>query len=333
MPRVLVTPPELFEGNGPPHKVLREAGFEIVYPPRGVRLMTEELLLDRLVGVDAVLAGMEPFTRRVLTESRRRDNLRVLSRFGVGYDAIDVPAATDLGVVVMIAAGANQVSVAEHTLALLFAVFRSVALRDRAVRAGRWDRVVVPRLAGKTLGLIGLGRIGKALAPRANALGLHVIAHDPLADASFAAANQITLCSLDEVIAQSDIVSLHLPCTAATAGLLSAERIGKMKPGSVLINTARGGLVDEPAMIAALRSGHLGGAGLDTFAVEPLPPGSPLRELDNVVLTPHNAGIDDQAVRDVSLRAAQSIAALYRGEWPEEYVVNRELAGWRWMNA
>jgi phosphoglycerate dehydrogenase-like enzyme len=101
----------------------------------------------------------------------------------------------------------------------------------------------------------------------------------------------------------------------------------------VLINTARGGLVDEPAMIAALRSGHLGGAGLDTFAVEPLPPGSPLRELDNVVLTPHNAGIDDQAVRDVSLRAAQSIAALYRGEWPEEYVVNRELAGWRWMNA
>jgi D-3-phosphoglycerate dehydrogenase / 2-oxoglutarate reductase len=327
MPRVLITPPEMLTKEGPPHRLLTQAGFEIAYPPQGVRLFSEDLLLTHLVGVDAVLAGMEPFSRRVLAASR----LRAISRFGVGYDAIDVPAATEHGVVVAIAAGANQVSVAEHTLALLLAVFRTIVSRDRKVRSGQWERTNAPRLAGRTIGLVGLGRIGRAVATRAQSLGLRVIAYDPQADPAFASAYAIPLLSLDELLSSADIVSLHCPCTAATRHMVNADRISRMKPDAVLINTARGGLVDEPALIAALEAGKLFGAGLDTFEVEPLSADSPLCRLDNVVLTPHGAGVDQQAVRDISLLAAQSIASLYQGRWPEECVVNRELRdGWKW---
>jgi len=323
----MVTPPELVRADTPCHEVLRSGGMEIVYPPEGVRLLDEDRLISHLQGVDAMLAGMEPFTRRVLSNTR----LRVIARFGVGYDAIDVPAATDNGVVVTIAAGANQISVAEHMLALLLGVFRNVALRDRNVRAGKWQRQIVPRLAGRTLGLVGLGRIGKAITPRAQALGLTVIAYDPFPDAAFAQQHAVKLCPLDELLAQADIVSLHLPGTAETARMFDARRFSQMKRGSVFINTARGGLVDEDALIDALQSGQLWGAGLDTFVTEPLPATSRLCQLDNVVLTPHNAGIDQQAVLDVSVAAARAIVELYQGRWPEQYVVNRELrAGWKW---
>lgn len=327
MPRVMLTPPELIRTETPCHKVLREAGFEIVYPPEGVRLFGEDLLIDHLQGVDAMLAGMEPFTRRVLSSTK----LRAIARFGVGYDAIDVKAATDNGVVVNIAAGANQISVAEHMMSLLLGVFRSVAVRDRNVRAGKWQRTVVPRLGGKTIGLVGFGRIGKAVVPRAQAFDLKVIAYDPCPDRTFAEKHGIHLCSLDELLAEADIVSLHLPGTAETAGMFNAQRFAQMKRGSVLINTARGSLVEENALADALESGQLRGAGLDAFAVEPLPAASRLCKLDNVVLTPHNAGIDEQAIVDVSLAGARAIVALYQGQWPEEYVVNRELRpGWKW---
>jgi phosphoglycerate dehydrogenase-like enzyme len=323
----MVTPPELVRTETPCHALLRDGGMEIVFPPEGMRLFEEDRLIAHLQGVDAMLAGMEPFTRRVLASTR----LRAIARFGVGYDAIDVPAATEQGVVVAIAAGANQISVAEHMLSLLFGVFRSVALRDRNVRAGKWQRQVVPRLAGRTLGLVGFGRIGQAVATRAQALGLTVIAYDPFPNQAFAEQNNVVLRSLDELLAESDIVSLHLPGTPETAGMFNAERFARMKRGSVFINTARGSLVDEEALVAALQSGQLWAAGLDTFVTEPLPATSPLCRLDNVVLTPHNAGIDEQAVRDVSLAGARAIVELYQGRWPEQYVVNRELRpGWKW---
>lgn len=327
MPRVMVTPPELVRTETPCHKVFRDAGFEVVYPPVGVRLFAEDLLIQHLQGCDAMLAGMEPFTRHVLSNTR----LRAIARFGVGYDAIDVKAATDNGVVVNIAAGANQISVAEHMMSLLLGVFRAVALRDRLTRAGKWQRTVVPRLGGRTIGLVGFGRIGKAVVPRAQAFDLKVIAYDPFPDKDFADKHGVRLCSLDEVISQADIVSLHLPGTKDTAHMFNAQRFAQMKRGSVFINTARGSLVDENALADALESGHIRAAGLDAFEVEPLPATSRLCQLDNVVMTPHNAGIDEQAIIDVSLAGAHAIVDLYQGRWPEQYVVNKELRpGWKW---
>lgn len=327
MPRVLVTPAPLYQQPGPYLDALRSAGLEVVYPPGGRPLADPALLSEALVGIDAVLAGMEPFTPQVLAGAR----LRAIARMGVGYDAIDVPAATARGVVVTITPGTNEISVAEHTLALMLGVLRGFPQRQREVEQGTWRRKSLPRLAGKTLGLIGLGRIGRAVVPRARGLGLAVIAADPLADPAFAAAHGVRLVSLDELLAQADIVSLHAPATPETERMINRQTLARMKPGAVLVNTARGSLVDEADLAQALAERHLLGAGLDAFQVEPLPLDSPLLKLDNVLLAPHMGGLDEESEVAMSRLAAECLAQLYRGTWPEGCVVNEALRpGWRW---
>lgn len=327
MPRVLVTPNVLSGVVGPYRDVLQAADLEVVYPPEGVNLMDPTTLVKHLEGIDAVLAGMEPFNAEVLPKTR----LRVIARMGVGYDAIDVPAATRQKIAVTITPGTNEPAVAEHTLALLLAVMRDIVRRHHMVVTGNWRRMAGPRLAGKTLGLVGMGRIGRALVPRAKGLGLRVIACDPMADVQFAAQHEVRLCTLDELLAAADVVSLHAPATPETFNLIDADALAKMKPGAVLINTARGWLVDEEALAGALRSGHLYGAGLDVFHQEPLPKTSPLIGLDNIVLCPHMAGLDTESEIAMSRLAAQCIADLYQGRWPEGCVVNDELrSGWHW---
>jgi phosphoglycerate dehydrogenase-like enzyme len=328
MPRVMVFPFMLKDQGGPYRDILESAGLEVVYPRDGAAALASAAALAReLVDVDAALAGMEPFTGDVLSDSR----LRVIARMGVGYDAIDIATATRRGIVVAIAPGTNQDSVAEHTVALMLGVMRGFPQRDLEVRSGVWERKSLPRLAGKTLGLVGLGRIGKAVVPRAKGLGLHVIACDPLADLEFARQHAVRLCSLDELLAESDIVSLHAPATAETNHLINANTIKRMKRGSVLINTARGNLVDERALAEAIASGHLFGAGLDAFQVEPLPLDSPLLNLPHVLLSPHMGGLDLESEVAMSSLAARCIADLYQGRWPDGCVVNAELrSGWKW---
>lgn len=328
MPRVLITPHLVYELDVPCRRALLEAGLEVVYPPGAMSLMDPKVLLEHLDGVSAVLAGMEPFNREVLEAS----NLRVIARAGVGYDAVDMAAATERGVVVTITPGTNEVSVAEQTLALMLGVMRGFPDRDREVRCGMWKRVPLPRLAGKILGLVGLGRTGRAVATRAQALGMTVIGSDPVADPTFVAQYGIRLVTVDELLAEADIVSLHAPATPQTIRLIDSRALAKMKPGSVLINTARGSLVDEAALCEALRSRHLMAAGLDVFDVEPLPTDSPLLELDNVLLAPHMGGLDHDSVEAMTTMAAQSIAELYQGGWPGQgRIVNEDLrAGWKW---
>lgn len=327
MPRVLVTPHVLYELDGPYRQILTAAGLEVVYPPPGRDLMNAEVLVKHLVDIDAVLAGMEPFNADVLAASR----LRVIARMGVGYDAIDVPAATAHGVLVTITPGTNEVSVAEQTLALLLGVMRRVPQRDREVRHGKWIRRAGPRLGGKTLGLVGLGRIGRALVPRAQGLGLRVIACDPAADRQYTAAHRVELRSLEALLGESDVVSLHLPASVETTDLINAQTLALMKPGAVLINTARGSLVDEAALYDALASGHLLGAGLDVFKEEPLPGDHPLLKLDNVVVAPHMGGLDDESEVAMSRLAAECVAQLHGGQWPEECIVNPPASGtWQW---
>ncbi len=302
--------------------------MELVFLPPGAKLFDPPSLITLLDGIDGTLATVEPYTREVLAATK----LRAIARQGVGYDAIDVAAATEHNVAVVIAAGTNHDCVAEQAIALLLGLFRGVAARDRSMRERKWKRSpFLPRLAGRTMGIVGLGRIGRAVAPRAIGLGLKVIGYDPVADARSAEALGIRLVPLDTLLAEADIVSLHCPVTPETANLINAKTLARMKQGSVLLNTSRGGLVDEPALVAALKSGHLFGAGLDVFQKEPPSPDNPLLELENVVLSPHMAGLDEESVVAMATRAAEGLVELFEGRWPEGCVVNEEIRpGWRW---
>lgn len=327
MPKVLITPVYLYQAEGPYRDLLRAGGFEVVYPPEGLSLKEPPTLIEQLDGIDAVIASVEPYTREVLAAS----NLKVVARNGVGYDSVDMTAATELGIAVTCTPGANKGAVAEHAVALMLAVAHGYPARQEEVRSGRWQRRPLPRLAGKTLGLLGLGDVGKTVVPLALGLGLKVIAHDPVPDHEFVEQHAVELCSLDELLAKADVLSLHLPVTPETIDLINAETLGKMKPGAILINTARGGLVDEDALVDALASGHLAGAGLDVFKTEPLPVDSPLAQLSNVVLCPHMGGLDKESLKTMARLAADSIVRLRQGRWPERRVANPEVrAGWRW---
>ncbi|MDA1161610.1 MAG: phosphoglycerate dehydrogenase [Planctomycetota bacterium] len=321
MPRVLVTPAVYRDGHGPWRQVLEDAGFEIVIPPVNCMQISSADFLEHLKGIDGTLAGIEQYNREVFAGSK----LKVVARIGVGYDAVDVQAATEHGVVVAITPGTNEHSVAEQAIALITAVFRDTARRDREIRAGQWRRDCPRRLAGNTIGLLGLGRIGRAIIPRCQGLGLQVVGYDPFAKPGLAAELGIRLGTFDEIISQADIVSLHMPCTAETTNLINAATLGRMKPGAVLINTSRGGLVDEDALVASLTAGHLSGAGLDVCKVEPLPSDSPLRALDNVVFSPHLGGIDQTALDAMGIVAAECVVDVLSGRWPESCIVNPKV--------
>src|SRR5262245_49602359 len=207
MPPSLVTPTLIRNIPGPYSDILLQGGFEVVYPPDGFDTIQKANLLKVLDGVDAILASVEPLTRDVLAGSK----LRAIARMGVGFDAIDIAAATELGIAVTITPGTLEQSVAEHTVALMLAVTRGIVQRDREVRSGHWSRVPFPRIAGRTFGIIGLGRIGRAVVPKVQGLGMKVVAFDPFADQQFAAENGVTLMSLSELLQTADVVSLHPP--------------------------------------------------------------------------------------------------------------------------
>ncbi|OAI51610.1 3-phosphoglycerate dehydrogenase [Planctomyces sp. SCGC AG-212-M04] len=326
-PRVRIT--ALSSDEGPHFPLLEAAGFEVLPGNRTRNLWNEDELIAELEGCVAIVAGSEPYTPRVLEACKE---LRVIARTGVGFDAINLPACDRLGIVVATTPGVNHHSVAEHTIALLFGIARGFPQQDQAVRAGKWVRVAAPRVMGSTIGIVGLGRIGQATATRAVGLGLKVVAFEPRANAEFVKQYGIELASLDELLEKSDYVSLHCPVTPETKHLMNADRFAKMKPNSVLINTARGALVDEKALYDALKSGHLRGAGLDVFEKEPLPLTSPLLTLPNVLLAGHTAGLDQESQEDTLKMSADTIISLCGGKWPADRIQNLVGAGpnWKW---
>lgn len=263
--------------------------------------------------VDAVLLRSARMDREQIEAAPR---LRIIARHGAGYDTVDVAAAREHGVAVTVTADANAVSVAEHAFALILAVVRRVAAADAGVRQGSWDQArraaVGLELDGKTLGLVGFGRIGQRVARMAAAFDMTVLATDPAADAAVARELGVRPAPLPELLAASDVVSLHVPLLPATRGLIDARALAGVRPGAVLVNTSRGGLVDEAALVDALDRGLLSGAGLDVFEEEPLPAGSPLLRAD-VTLTPHCGGQTVEAMRRVGLQAADSVVACARG--------------------
>jgi phosphoglycerate dehydrogenase-like enzyme len=326
MRKVLIAPAPLATVEGPYRAELREAGFELILPERPKQL-TEPELLAILPGVEASLAGSEPYTARVFAANPQ---LRVVARAGVGYDAVDCAAATANGVAVTIAPDTNQEAVAEHTFALILGLTKNLVSQHHGTKSGGWPRGANLPVRGQTLGLAGLGRIGKAVALRGKAFGMRLLAYEPYPDQAFVAANSIALVPLERLLAESDFLSLHLPLTPESRYLINRQTLALMKRTAFLINTARGGLVNEADLLEALRAGRIAGAGLDVFEEEP-PGQSPLFELDNVLVTPHAAGVDLRSRDEMALSAARAIVSLSRGEWPSEKVVNSEVrARFRW---
>ncbi len=331
MPVVLITPELMLNKSAPYVDMLQAAGFTIAYPQNPIftrGLCSEEETIDELRVCHAVIAGGEVFSRNVLAAL---PNLRVISRSGVGYDKVDVAAATDHNVVLTITPTANHEAVAEHALMLLLAVAKRLTFNDRKARAGEWPMQQSWPVRGTTVGILGLGRIGRSFAVRVRALGVKLIATETDADEDFVRKHDIELVEFDELLARSDYLSLHCPLNNETRGKFDKGAFVKMKPGCILVNTARGGIVVESELIASLDSGHLRGAGLDCFEVEPTSSDNPLFQMEQVVCTPHIAGSDDKSQEDMGIEAADCITKLYSGQWPAEAVINRELRdGWKW---
>ena len=265
---------------------------------------------------DAVIVCYAQITPAVVAGLNR---CKVIGRTGLGVDNIDVPAAAARGITVTYVPDYCLREVSDHTMALLLALARKVTLANKLVQSGRWELPpLMPfrRLEGQVLGLIGFGNIPRAVVPKAKAFGLTVITHDPFVSKDVLASAGVEGVSFDDLLARSDFVSVHAPLMPATRGLVNAAAFAKMKKGAFVINTARGPLIDEPALIAALDSGHLGGAGLDVVTTEPLAKDSPLIGRDNVILTPHTAFYSVEALIELQTKCATDVGRVLSGEKP-----------------
>jgi D-3-phosphoglycerate dehydrogenase / 2-oxoglutarate reductase len=293
---VAITPRSFRQTPGEHHDLLRESPHDVRFPEQD-RPLDEAEVIELVRGCAGLIVGVDPVTARVLEAGP----LRVVVKYGSGTDNIDLRAAERLGVKVSSTPGANALSVAELTIALLFALARRLVAHDRAVRGGSWSRRGAVELAGKRLGVVGYGAVGREVARLAASLGMEVVAHDPLVEGA-----DVTLVGLDELLTSCDAVSLHVPLDDSTRGMIGAQALERMRGGAFLVNTARGGIVDEQALAEALSTGRLGGAALDAFADEP-PSGSPLLGLENVVLSPHAGAATVEATLRTAVQAVRQL--------------------------
>ncbi|GHU83138.1 2-hydroxyacid dehydrogenase [Spirochaetia bacterium] len=289
---------------------------EIVFNPLG-RPLSEDDLIPLLKGCDGYIAGLDFVTGKVIDAC---DTLKVISRYGAGFDRVDIAAAKAKNIAVCNTPGANAQAVADLAFGLALCAARRIPLLDRKTKEGQWVRSTGIELYGKTMGILGLGAVGKGVARRAQGFSMKVLAYDPYINRAYAEANGITVSDFDSLIKNADVLSLHLPLNEETRYILSGDVMGRMKKGAVIINTARGGLVDERAAAELLRSGHLGGLGLDAYEEEP-PKASPLFELDNVVLTPHTAAHTAEATAAMAIMSVQNLIDVLTGK-PCRYIVN-----------
>jgi len=319
-PKVLITWPdfdqEVLGGE------LRELGFGLrIEPKLGVRTPAE--LAGIVDGACAAIVSTDPFDAAVLGSS---PSLRVIARVGVGVDSIDLEAATANGVAVTVTPGINEVVVAEHTIALMLSLARRLGEHDRGIRAGRWQRTGTATpwsLRGATVGIVGFGRIGSLVAERLRSFDVTLLTTDPAHPPSVPGVEHV---SLDELLARSDFVSLHCPLLPTTRNLIGAREIGLMGSDAILVNTSRGGIVDEDALLEALEAGGLRAAGLDVFTVEP--PADPrLLALPNLLMSPHNAALSEGSVAEMTRLATASVIDVLAGRVPAHLVNPEALAG------
>jgi len=313
-------------GNFPEEEYLKETGAEIVRAGSPGR--SEDEVIASYRDADAIIISGEKITKRVVDSLEK---CRVIARMGIGYDSIDVAAATAKGIPVTVVPDASTIEVSDHVMAMILALAKKLIPLDQAVRKGLWGKpdifqIGIPgfRIAGKTLGLIGLGRIGKAVARKAQAFGMKVLAYDPFISHDDVKDIGIELVGLDRLLPQSDYISIHSPLTNETKHLINMEAFKKMKKTAYLINAARGGVVDEQAMYTALKEKMIAGAGIDVTDPEPPKPDNPLFQLSNIIITPHFAWYSEESAGELRQRATESVIAILKGQWPRT-VVNPEV--------
>ncbi|MFN8380273.1 MAG: phosphoglycerate dehydrogenase [Anaerolineae bacterium] len=309
---VLVTPTSYGKHDARLRTELESTVGRVVYSPV-TRPLTSAEVRDLLPGVDGYIAGLDVIDRDSLEGA---DRLKVIARYGVGVERVDLAAASEKHIIVTNTPGANSASVAELAIGLMLALARQIPSVAQKTRDGEWPRVSGLSLEGKTVGLLGLGSIGREVSKRLQGWGCRVVACDPAVDPAAARALDVELLTQTDVAAQADILSLHLPVTPETRAMVNAGFLTRMKPGSLLINTARGDLIDEAALLEALQSGHLAGAALDCFTVEPPGAEHPLLRLPNVIATPHAGAHTDGAINAMGWGALRNCLAVLRGDTP-----------------
>ena len=312
MMRILVTTTSFQDTPGEHHELLAKEGYEVI-GERGP--LSEERMLELVGDLDGLLCGDDAITAGVIDKALPR--LKVIAKYGIGIDKIDVEHASSRGIPVTFCPGVNHTTVAEHTFALLLAVVRKLITEVDITRQGGWERLTGREIMGKTIAIAGLGRIGKEVAIRAKAFGMQVKAFDLYWDEEFAKTNEITRCdSLDEVLSDADVISLHVNLTDETRNMLNAEKIAKLKEGAIVLNCARGELVDSAAMVAALEVGKLGGYGADVLDQEPPPADHPLLNAPNTVITPHIGSRTFESVQRQAGMAVRNLIHVMKGEQP-----------------
>jgi D-3-phosphoglycerate dehydrogenase len=310
--RILLTTTSYQDIPGPHHELLESTGVEIVRE-RGP--LPKSKMLELVGDFDAILCGDDQITRAVLEKATPR--LKILSKYGIGVDKIDVKAATEMGIPLSFCPGVNHTTVAEHTFALLLALVRNLVEIANATRSGNWKRLTGHEIMGKTLGIVGLGRIGKEVAIRAKAFGMTVIAYDVYWDEAFATSHDVTrAASVAEIFEKSDVISLHTNLTPETRDMVRAETIATMKDGVIILNCSRGEVVHTADLAAALESGKLGGYGADVLDEEPPPADHPLLKAKNCIITSHIGSRTYESVQRQAMMAAQNLLNLLRGEKP-----------------
>ncbi len=317
--KVLSTSPTFGYYAPEPVEYLKSNGCEVELAPQGKKL-TEQDIIDSIRDRDAVIVGVEKITAPVVQAAKK---LKIVAKHGAGVDNIDVKAATGKKIAVISAPGANADAVADLTIGLFLALARNIPFADRSVKEGKWPRVMGPSLNEKTLGIIGLGQVGKKVARRASGFDMKVLAYDVLLDEAFAQKQGITFLPLDELLSKSDYISIHIPLTDSTRKLIGQRELGLMKKEACLGNISRGDIVDEAALYQVLKEKKIRGAALDVFLNEP-PAGSPLLQLDNVIATPHMGGYTFEALRETGMICATGIIDVLNGRKPR-FITNPEV--------
>ena len=308
--KILITPTS-FKPDSDSHAMKKLKSFteSLVFNPAG-KPLSEDELIPLLDGCEGCIAGLDYFTSRVIENTK---SLKVISRYGIGVDRVDLAAARAKNIIVCNTPGANTQAVADLAFALILCTARKLSVLDRKTREGQWPRSTGTELYAKTIGILGLGAIGKAVAKRAGGFSMKVIAYDPFIDMEYASANGIISADFNTVIRESEFLSLHLPLTDETRHIISANVMKFMKKGAIIVNTARGGLIDEAAAYEFLASGHLGGMGLDVYEEEP-PQKSPLFDMENVVLTPHTSAHTHEATAAMADISVQNLIDVLSGK-------------------
>jgi len=312
----------VFPSLEPERKVLESLGVEL----RPAQSKSEEEIIALAQNADAVLNCYAKMTARVI---EKLDRCKIIARYGIGVDNVDLAAASKAKILVTNVPDYCVDEVSDHALALLLALARRIATAHGAVTAGAWDVVShtgIRRLRGQTLGLLGFGKIAKALASKVQPLGMKVLVYDPYLDAELISRHGAEAVSLDRLLAEADAISIHVPLSSETRNIIGERELALMKSAAFLINTSRGGIVDEQALASALKEGQLGGAALDVLNVEPPPEDHPLREAPNLILTPHLAFYSRESVIELQTKAAEEVARALKGE-PPRSPINREVLG------